>query len=59
MVVVMVMTEADAGPISGSSAASTEEACRLRHGRAALKQLSFNWNASDKYVELLHFKMKS
>ena len=52
------MREADAGQILGTNTASLREAHRQRHGRPALKQLPFNWNAPDKYVELLNFKME-
>ena len=33
------------------------EVHRQRHDRPALKQAAFNWNAQDKYVELLNFDM--
>ena len=57
MAVVMVMKEADAGPASGANTISSGEADRYRCGSPALGQLSFNWNAQDKYTELLSFKM--
>ena len=31
---------------------------RQRHDGPTLRQPSFNWNAPDKYVELLSFEMK-
>ena len=54
----MVNREVDAGPISYANIASTGEVCRQKYGGPALKQLSFNWNAPDKYVELQSFKME-
>ena len=41
-----------------SDTGNPNEVCRQRHGRPALKQSSFNWNAPDKYVELLNFEME-
>ena len=35
-----------------------EETCRQRHGRPTLKKLSLNWNAPDRYIELLNFEME-
>ena len=55
---VKVLKEADAGPTSGVSTANMGEACRSKHDRPTLRQPSFYWKASDKYVELLHFKME-
>ena len=54
----MVMKEAGAEPTLGENTTSLGEAHRKRHGRPALKQPSFNWNAPDKYVELLHCEME-
>ena len=50
------MRETDAGPLSGTNTAHLREVHRQRHGRPALKQPSFNWNAPGKWVELLNFK---
>ena len=50
--------EADVGPRSGASAASLRKTHPHRHGEAALKQPLLNWNATDKYVELLNFQME-
>ena len=55
---VMAIREADAGPISGAYTATTGEANRQRCGGPGLKQSFFNWNALNKYVQLLHFKME-
>ena len=57
-VVVMVLKETDAGPRPGTRTVSLREAHRRRHGRSALKQPSFNWNATGKYIELLSFEME-
>ena len=57
-VVVMVMIEADSGPIMAVSTASSGQAHRQRHGGPALKQASFNWNSPGKYVEVLCFEIK-
>ena len=54
--VVMVMKETDTGTISGVNIASLRDVHRQRHGGPALKQLSFNWSAPDKYVDLLNFE---
>ena len=51
----MALGETDAGPRSGTSTVSPRETHRQRDSRLALKQLSFNWNATGKYVELLNF----
>ena len=55
---VMVMTEADAGPTSGTNTVGSGEACRQVHGRPALRQPSFNQNASNKQMKLLSFEMQ-
>ena len=54
--VVIALGEADAGPRSSANTACPREVHRQRHGRPALKQPLLNWNASDKYVELLNFE---
>ena len=54
---VMKLREADTGTTSGTSMANVGEAHRHRYSRPALMQPSFNWNAPDKYVELLSFEM--
>ena len=57
--VVKVMREVDTGHISDANTTSSMwEVCRQRQARPALKQLSFNWNAPDKYIELLSFEME-
>ena len=48
------MTEVGTGPISGTKTASLQEA---QKGMAA-KQPSFDWNAPNKYLELLYFEME-
>ena len=52
----MAMREADSGPASGANTFSLGDACR--HGRTALRQPSFNWNAPDKYIELLTLEIE-
>ena len=44
--------------VSGANIAIVGEACRQRHGEPVFKQLSFNWSAPDKHVELLHFEIE-
>ena len=56
--VVMVLRDADEGPRSGASTPSLREEQRQRDGGPALKQPSFNWNVTDKYVELQNFVME-
>ena len=58
MALVMGTRETDAAPIPDANTAISIEACRQRHGRPALKQPSFNWNAPDKFIELLISKWK-
>ena len=55
---VMVITEADAGPASGTNADSLGEVHKHRHSGPALRQPSFNWNDTDKCIELLSFEME-
>ena len=55
---VMVLRETDAGLISGTSMANMGEAYIYRHGGPVLRQPSFDWNASDRYIELLSFEME-
>ena len=38
--------------------ANIREPQQQRHGRPATEKPWFNWNAQDKYVELLNFEMK-
>ena len=56
--VVVVLREVDADPRSGASTASLKEGHRQIPSRPALKQPSFNWNVTDKHVEVLNFKME-
>ena len=55
---VLALREADSEPASGSRTANAGEPCRHRHGGSALRQPSFDWNAPDKFVELLKFEME-
>ena len=63
MVVTQAAIKAEMALVIGTreadvNTASSIEACRQRHGRPALKQPSFNWNAPDKFIELLISKWK-
>ena len=58
MALVMVLGEAGVGPRSAENTISPREVHRQRHGSPALKQLLLNWNATEKYVELLNFEME-
>ena len=55
---VIVKRVAAADLASGSNAVSSGEVHRHRHGRPALRQPFFNWNAPGKYLELLGFEME-
>ena len=57
MAAVMVVREADTGPASDTNTFSSGEVCRHRHEGPALRQLSFNWNALDKYMEFLRWML--
>ena len=54
----MEMREGDLGPTPGINTISLGETFIHRHSRPALMKPSFNWNAPDKYVELLTFEME-
>ena len=38
-----------------ASVANLREPQQMRHGRPALEKHWFNWNAQEKYIELLNF----
>ena len=54
----MGMREADTGSAPGNNAVSPGEVHSHRDGKPALSQPSFNWNATDKYGELLCFELE-
>ena len=49
--VIIALRNADTGPRSATNATRTSALQGQRHGRTALRQLSFNWNAQDNCVE--------
>ena len=51
-VAVMALREAHTRHTTFASITNVGEVKRHNHGRPALRQQSFNWNASDKYVGL-------
>ena len=55
MMVMITLRDADLGPRPPANTAIPREP--QRHGRLALEKPSFNWNAQDKYVELLNFEI--
>ena len=55
---VVGLRETDEGLRWGTGTASLREVHRKWHGRPAVKQSSFNWNVTDKYVKLLNFQME-
>ena len=54
----MIMREADKGFTSGVNTFGSGATYKHRYGRPAVRQASCNWNAHDKYVELLYFEME-
>ena len=56
--VVKVLREGDAGPNQAQVVQVKGRWQRQRHGRPALKQHLFSWNATDMYLELINFEMK-
>ena len=58
--VAVVIGEANVVPISVLNTASLREAHRqqTKTWESALKQLSFTWNAADKYAKLISFEME-
>ena len=52
------MAEADAGPISGANTSSTRDVHKQKHHRPVQEELSFNWNAPNKYVQLHNFEIE-
>ena len=58
MAVVMASREADARTRSGASTTSPK-GHKQRHCRPTLNQPSFNWNVTEKYVELLNCEMEA
>ena len=56
--VIMVLRDVDTGPRTATNTASPRESQRLRHGGQALEKPSLNWNAQDKYVDLLNFEIE-
>ena len=55
--VVMALREADAGTQLANTAVPRESQ-RKRHDRLALEKPLFNWNAQDRYVDILNFEVK-
>ena len=56
-VVIMLLRGVDAGPYLAPTA-KLREPQQQRHGGLALEKPSFNWNAQDRYVELLNFEIE-
>ena len=57
MAVMMVLGDADFEPWLAPPA-SLRGPQRQRYDRPTLEKPSFNWNAQDKYIELLNFEME-
>ena len=57
--VVMALGEKVEGPRSATNMTSSREVHRQRHGRPALKQPSFKWNATDYMQSYLILKWRS